>query len=70
MPITKNIIEAMHGKIEVESKLGKGSVFTVMLPLKIVRGDRGEVLDLVHEKVVLLDSDLEERTQLFEQIKA
>ncbi|WP_425531496.1 hypothetical protein [Dubosiella newyorkensis] len=36
MPITKNIIEAMHGKIEVESKLGKGSVFTVMLPLKIV----------------------------------
>ncbi|WP_286209413.1 ATP-binding response regulator [Dubosiella newyorkensis] len=70
MPITKNIIEAMHGKIEVESELGKGSVFTVMLPLKIVRGDRGEVLDLVHEKIVLLDSDLEERTQLFEQFKA
>ena len=31
---TKMLVEKMKGKIEVESKLGEGSVFTVTLPLK------------------------------------
>ena len=30
---TKSIVEAHHGHIEVESELGKGSVFAVYLPL-------------------------------------
>lgn len=35
MPITKNLVELMGGLIQVESQLGKGSVFTVKLPLEV-----------------------------------
>ena len=33
MAITKNIVEMMNGRIEVESEKGKGTVFTVMVTL-------------------------------------
>ncbi len=36
MPITKNIIEMMGGTIQVESEQGKGTLFTIELPLKIM----------------------------------
>jgi two-component system phosphate regulon sensor histidine kinase PhoR len=32
LSIVKHIVERMHGRITVESQLGKGSVFTVLLP--------------------------------------
>ena len=32
LSIVKHVIERMDGKITVESQLGKGSVFTVLLP--------------------------------------
>lgn len=35
MAITKNVIDLMNGDILVESQLGKGSVFTVTLPLQL-----------------------------------
>lgn len=34
MAITKNIVELMNGTIEVDSKKGSGSEFTVIIPLK------------------------------------
>jgi len=34
LPIIKNIIESHKGKIEVESKIGKGTAFTVKLPFR------------------------------------
>lgn len=37
LPITRNIVELMHGTIEAESELGVGSTFTVCLPFQIVR---------------------------------
>ena len=35
MAITKNLVDLMDGDIQVESKLGKGSAFTVRIPLKL-----------------------------------
>lgn len=34
LAFTKQLVERMHGKIGVKSKIGQGSVFTVTLPLK------------------------------------
>ena len=36
LAITKTLTEAMGGTIDVKSKMGEGSVFTVTLPLAIV----------------------------------
>ena len=35
MAITKTLVEALEGKIQVESELGKGSKFRVYLPFKL-----------------------------------
>ena len=37
LSITKRIIEAHHGSINVDSELGKGSVFTIKLPIPEVK---------------------------------
>ena len=40
MPIVKAIVEKMGGSITVESKLGEGSCFTVVLPFKITCNEK------------------------------
>ncbi len=46
MAITKNIVDMMEGKIQVESEEGKGTLFTVIFPMKINKdGEKTEVLD-------------------------
>ena len=41
MPIVKKIVNLMHGTIEVESSLGKGTKFTVTLPHRIAEYSEG-----------------------------
>lgn len=47
MAITKNLLDAMGGTIEVESEKGKGSCFEILLDLKIVKDH--EVVSTKHE---------------------
>jgi len=35
LALTKNLVELHHGTINVKSELGRGSIFTVVLPLRI-----------------------------------
>ena len=43
MAITKNIVDMMSGDIQVKSELGKGSTFTVTLPLRLQTAPQEEI---------------------------
>ena len=62
MAITKNIVEMMNGKIEVESEKGAGTTFTVTITLidsdKTISNDEDEIEVRLHEmKVLVIDDD-------------
>lgn len=61
MPITKSIVELMNGQIEVESKKGEGTTFTVTITLAQVDREVGEAeefeLDPHEMSVLVIDDD-------------
>jgi len=59
MTITKNIVEMMNGTVAVESKVGKGSTFTVELTLKLqdVEKDAQQIKELEGLRALVVDDD-------------
>lgn len=59
MAITKNIIEMMSGTINVESEMGKGSIFTVELSLKLqdVEKNAEQIKELHGLRALVVDDD-------------
>jgi len=47
LSIVKRLIEALNGTIKVDSELGKGTTFTVILPFKIAQNHADEIIDVV-----------------------
>ncbi len=63
MAITKNIVNMMGGDIQVDSKEGKGSVFTVILNLRLSNADASKKHLSELEKGEVLDSDHDDFTK-------
>ena len=42
MPIVKNLVTQMSGQIHVESELGKGTAFTIVIPFEAVKEEKEE----------------------------
>lgn len=57
MSITRNIVRMMEGDIQVESKLGEGSKFTVQLYLKLQDPKAEDVEDLRDLRVLVADDN-------------
>ena len=54
LAITMGIIKAMDGDINVQSEYGKGSTFTISLPLKFRSRERLSIIDEPQEKSVII----------------
>ena len=59
MAITKNIVDMMHGKIEVESEQGSGTEFIIslMFRLQSAHQEPQEILDLKGCRALVVDDD-------------
>ena len=59
MAITRNIVEMMNGTISVESEVGKGSVFTVELTLKLqdIKKNAEQLKELEGLRALVVDDD-------------
>ena len=63
LAIVHNIVTMLHGKIRLESKKGKGSRFTVEIPIQEAEGLSGQVIQTyIHRKerhlnVIAIDND-------------
>lgn len=64
LAICKGLVKAMHGKIGVRSKLGKGSLFWFALPLKPVTGKMLEDTDEFYFITTPDKKEVEEKTVL------
>lgn len=57
MTITENIVRIMNGTIDVQSEPGKGSTFTVSVPLELCQKEDEPPVDLAGRSVLVVDDD-------------
>lgn len=60
LSITKRFVEMLGGNIEVESKLGEGSCFTITLPMNNLwpKSIEKRIKNIKNEKIICIDDDL------------
>ena len=63
LAITKQLVELMHGKIEVKSEPGKGSEFIVTVPQKII--DKTLIESLDEDFDVISEEDSKDKNEIF-----
>ena len=57
MSITKNLVDQMNGEISVESRVGHGSTFTIILPLAKAPEEEAPDMEALRGKRILLAED-------------
>ena len=57
MTITENIVRMMNGTVEVQSKLGAESKFTVSIPLELCMEEESCSSELIGLPVLVVDDD-------------
>ena len=64
LSITKNLVELMHGSIEVKSQPGKGTTVTVYLPFEQTESESGPARALQSVRVLTVAEEPAERTYM------
>ncbi|MBR3550325.1 MAG: response regulator [Treponema sp.] len=71
LAITRNLVDIMGGTINVDSKIGKGTKFTVILPLKIVKDESGTEFwgDHNFKRMLVVDDEREVLENIVDEMK-